>query len=82
MGTKKPSILDEVADSVSPLTQARQFLANLPADERAEWDALLRAGNIYPLSAVMRVFAKRGIVLDRHACHRIRTETDGYVPAR
>jgi hypothetical protein len=82
MDTDKPSLLDEVADTVPPLTQARQFLANLPADERAEWDALLRAGNVYPASAVIRVFAKRGIVMDRHTCHRIRTETEGYVPAR
>lgn len=82
MDTDKPSILDEVADMISPLTQARQFLANLPADERAEWDALLRAGNIYPASAVMRVFARRGIIMDRHTCHKLRSETDGYVPAR
>jgi hypothetical protein len=81
MGTKKPSILDEVADSVSALTQARQFLANLPADERAEWDTLLRAGNVYPASAV-KVFARRGIIMDRHTCHKLRAETAGYVPSR
>jgi hypothetical protein len=80
--TKRPSVLDEVAAMVSPLTAAREFLNALPADERAEWDELLRRGDLYPGGAVIKVFAKRGIVLDRHMCHRVRVETAGYVPSR
>jgi hypothetical protein len=80
--TKRPSVLDEVAAMVSPLTTAREFLNALPADERAEWDELLRRGDVYPGTAVMKVFAKRGIVLDRHAVYRLRAETAGYVPSR
>jgi hypothetical protein len=78
----RPSILDEANSLIPPLTQARQFIKNLPDADRAEWLELLRRGDLYPASAVIALFAKRGVHIDRHMCHKLRSEQAGYVPSR
>lgn len=76
------ALADEVADLVPNITRARAFMNDLPDAERAEWEELLRRGDLYPITAIQRVFAKRGITLTKMACHRLRVTVEGYVPSR